>query len=113
MIHQDMILVSQTLVANIRKADFAARLGGDEFAIMLPMLEQESTLPMLKKLQDELLKEMNKNKWPVTFSIGVVTFNDVMKTSRDMIKKVDDLMYKVKNSGKNNISHIVWPDITD
>lgn len=105
-----LIIVSQTLSSNIRNSDFAARLGGDEFAVMLPMLESESAIPLIKKLQDELLSEMQAKNWPVTFSIGVVTYNEVMESSRDMIKKVDDLMYKVKKSGKNNIYHIVWPE---
>jgi len=105
-----LIKVSQTLLSSIRGSDFAARLGGDEFSVMLPMLESESALPMLKKLQDELLGVMQENNWPVTFSIGVVTYNEVMESSRDMIKQVDDLMYEVKKSGKNNIYHIVWPD---
>lgn len=105
-----LIIVSQTLSSNIRSSDFTARLGGDEFAVMLPMLETESALPFMKKLQDELLIVMQKKNWPVTFSIGVVTYNEVMDSSRDMIKKVDDLMYDVKKSGKNNIRHIVWPE---
>ena len=46
----------------------------------------------------------------MTFSIGVVTYNEVMEFSRDMVKKVDDLMYDVKKSGKNNIRYIVWPE---
>jgi len=104
-----LIIVSQTLSSSIRNSDFAARLGGDEFAVMLPMLESESALPLLKKLQDELLSVMQVKNWPVTFSIGVVTYNTAMESSRDMIKKVDDLMYDVKKSGKNNICHIVWP----
>lgn len=105
-----LIIVSQTLASSIRSSDFAARLGGDEFAVMLPMLESESALPLLKKLQDELLDKMKSKKWPVTFSIGVVTYNEVMESSRDMIKKVDDLMYAVKKSGKNNVCHVVWPE---
>ena len=105
-----LIIVSQTLSSNIRNSDFAARLGGDEFAVILPMLENESTIPLVKKLQYELLSAMQAKDWPVTFSIGAVTYNEVMESSRDMIKKVDDLMYDVKKSGKNNICHIVWPE---
>lgn len=105
-----LIIVSQTLTSNLRGSDFAARLGGDEFAVMLPMLKHESAIPIIKKLQDELLSVMHAKNWPVTFSIGIVTYNEVMDSSRDMIKKVDDLMYDVKKSGKNNICHIVWPE---
>ena len=55
-----LIIVSQTLSSKIRHSDFAARLGGDEFAVMLPMLEHESAIPLIKKLHDELLSVMQK-----------------------------------------------------
>ena len=102
--------VADTLLTSIRVSDFAARLGGDEFAVLFPVLEKMSALPSLEKLQGELLAAMQKNEWPVTFSIGAVTFNKIIDSSRDMIKQVDDLMYEVKKSGKNNIRHLVWPE---
>lgn len=52
---------------------------------------------------------MQHQEWPVTFSIGVVTFYKMMDSNQDMIKKVDSLMYEVKKSGTNNIRHIAWP----
>lgn len=102
--------VAETLSASIRRSDYAARLGGDEFAVLFPSLEKESAVPALAALRKDLLLAMQKSDWPVTFSIGVVTFSKVMDSSRDMIKKVDDLMYEVKKSGKNNIRHVVWPE---
>ncbi|MDH5393653.1 MAG: GGDEF domain-containing protein [Gammaproteobacteria bacterium] len=105
-----LVTVAAVLSDNIRKPDFAARLGGDEFAVLFPTLKAESTLPVLENLQAELLVAMQVKNWPVTFSIGVVTFSQLMDSSRDMIKLVDDLMYEVKKSGKNNIRHIIWPD---
>jgi len=102
-------VVGDKLLATIRATDYAARLGGDEFAVLFPVLEEEAATTVLKKLQDDLLDAMNEKSWPVTFSIGVVTFVEVMNTSRDMMKMVDDLMYDVKKSGKNNIRHLVWP----
>ena len=101
--------VALALLASVRASDYSARLGGDEFAVLFPLLEKESALPALQKLQSELLATMQAKQWPVTFSIGAVTFTAVMDSSREMIKQVDDLMYAVKKSGKNNIRHIVWP----
>lgn len=102
-------VVAKNLSINVRATDFASRLGGDEFAVLFPSLNSDAATSVLEKLQVELLEEMKIKSWPVTFSIGVVTFSQVMGTSRDMIKMVDDLMYEVKKSGKNNIRHIVWP----
>ena len=105
-------IVAENLSMNVRASDYAARLGGDEFAVLFPILDAETATSVLEKLQVELLDKMKEKGWPVTFSIGVVTFSQVMDTSRDMIKMVDDLMYDVKKSGKNNIRHIVWPTQT-
>lgn len=102
-------IVASNLSKSVRSTDFAARLGGDEFSVLFPILDADTATAVLTKLQGELLESMKEKSWPVTFSIGVVTFTQVMDTSRDMIKLVDDLMYEVKKSGKNNIRHIVWP----
>jgi diguanylate cyclase (GGDEF)-like protein len=103
--------VAQTLSTSIRSPDLAARLGGDEFAVLFPVLKNDDALPVLEKLQAELLSAMQQMQWPVTFSIGAVTFTEVMMSSREMTKQVDDLMYSVKKSGKNNIRHTVWPSL--
>jgi len=102
--------VATTLSSSIRESDCAARLGGDEFALLFPVLENESAPAVLEKLQSELLASMHDKAWPVTFSIGAVTFFEIEGSSRDMVKRVDDLMYKVKKSGKNNIHHVIWPE---
>lgn len=108
----DIVLqnVAQTLLTVVRSSDFVSRLGGDEFAILFPMLDKSSTSFVLEKLQSKLLETMQRRNWPVTFSIGAVTFSDVMGSSREMIKLVDDLMYEVKKSGKNDIRHVYWPE---
>ena len=102
-------IVAQTISTHTRSSDCSARLGGDEFAIMFPGMDTALALPVLKKLQGELLATMQDNNWPVTFSIGAVTFSEVMHSSRDMVKRVDDIMYEVKKTGKNNIIQIEWP----
>ncbi len=42
-----------------------------------------------------------KNNWPVTFSIGVVTCRRHPCNIDQFLKAADDLMYSVKKSGKN------------
>lgn len=105
-----LVRVAETLSTSVRESDLAFRLGGDEFAVVFPVLEQDQALLVLEKIQSELLAAMREKAWPVTFSIGAVTFTRLMESSRDMIKLVDDLMYEVKKTGKNNIRHAVWPD---
>ncbi|MCB0282954.1 MAG: GGDEF domain-containing protein [Calditrichae bacterium] len=98
-----LIIVTKTISSLIRKTDSLARLGGDEFAVLLPETHNDSALKLLQRIQKELLRAMHAEKWGVTFSIGIVTFAGRRYSISAMIKEVDDLMYSVKKSGKNNI----------
>lgn len=95
--------VAHTIKKNIRSTDFAARLGGDEFAILLTGTEATSAHVVIQKLQSELLHVMRQNKWPVTFSIGILTLNGASTTIDEVMKKADILMYSAKQNGKNMI----------
>jgi diguanylate cyclase (GGDEF)-like protein len=110
--HSTGDLVLRTVVnhtkTELRKTDIVARLGGDEFAILLPETEQKKAQVTISKIQQGLLSEMRKCNWPVSFSIGVITFIATPNTTNELIKMVDDLMYTVKHNGKNAIRYSVY-----
>ncbi len=85
----------------LRKTDTVARLGGDEFAFLLPETDQKAAKSAISKIHNGLLEEMGKRQWPVTFSIGVITFIEPPDLADQAVKLVDDLMYSVKGQGKN------------
>jgi diguanylate cyclase (GGDEF)-like protein len=93
----------------LRKIDIVGRLGGDEFAFILPETDQVGAQVVISKIQKFLLDEMNRNNWPVTFSVGVLTCVDTPSTSEGLLKRADELMYSVKNSGKNAITYSAYP----
>ena len=99
--------VANTASSQMRVTDVVARLGGDEFALLLPETGQEDAQVFISKIQRSLLSEMRKNDWPVTFSIGVLTCTEIPGTVGEMIKMSDDLMYSVKENGRNNVSYSV------
>jgi len=101
----DMVLrvVASTLRTHLRQTDLLARLGGDEFVILLPETDNESARAAITKIQQALLKAMISHRWKVTFSIGAITYHKYTLTIETMIKKVDELMYMVKDNGKNDI----------
>lgn len=92
----------------LRKTDMVARLGGDEFALLLPETDQESARIVLAKIQSGLLEAMRQNNWPVTFSIGVLTCDTAPQTTDELVRITDELMYSVKNNGKNAIQYSTY-----
>jgi len=94
----------------MRKIDVIARLGGDEFAFLLPETDQFAAQMVLKRIQTALLNQMHSNNWPVTFSIGVVTCLTTPKTIDELMRQADDVMYSVKNEGRNGISYSIYED---
>ena len=85
-----------------------ARLCGDEFILLLLETDQNTAQVTVPKIKSVLLDEMKDNGWPVTFSIGVLTYRDGPITVDELISRADDLMYSVKNKGKNAIAYAIY-----
>jgi diguanylate cyclase (GGDEF)-like protein len=100
-------LTANTIIKNIRTIDIAARLGGDEFGILLTQTGAKSAFIVANKLKEMMHNVMRKNNWPVTLSIGIVTFLKAPDSVDEMMKKADLLMYSAKFDGKNNIKQSV------
>ncbi len=102
-------LALRTIVAsikgNVRSSDLVARVGGDEIVVMLMNSDYENSLRSLDRIAKHLGDQMAANAWPITFSIGAVTYDSPPQELDPIIKEVDQLMYAVKNSGKNAIRH--------
>lgn len=97
--------VADSMQQHLRKTDVVARIGGDEFVILLPEVGTEVAQAVISKMRHRLSEEMQDKSWPVTFSIGVLTFTAVPVSADEMLSMADRMMYTVKNSGKNNISY--------
>lgn len=96
-----LIAVAKTIQGKIRKSDILARLGGDEFALLLPEADQDTARATISKLHAHLGKLAAKRKWPVTFSIGVLTCATPPPSVAKMIEMADELMYTVKDGDKD------------
>lgn len=94
----------------LRSTDIMARLGGDEFIFLLPEMGQVTAKATIAKIQPELLREMRINGWPVTFSIGVLSYHCGDIVAEELVKRADKLMYSVKNKNKNAIAYANYPE---
>jgi diguanylate cyclase (GGDEF)-like protein len=96
-------VVAKTMQKNIRQVDMVARMGGDEFAVLLPETAEDPAAAVLQKLRALLDAAMQQRKWPVTFSMGAVTFQPPPDSTQEMISKADEVMYAAKMSGRDRV----------
>ncbi len=103
----DKVLVrfSEILQENLRNSDFIARWGGEEFAVMIINTLEDDSFELADKLrksisQDQVLKDLAKREVTASFGIGTLEHNESIDA---LISKVDDALYKAKESGKNNV----------
>ena len=108
-----LIDIANLIRKNLRAIDMVARMGGDEFVILLPETDAPSARAAIEKLRGLLLDLSKERSWPVTYSIGLVTFEQAPKSTDDMIGEADKLMYSVKRGSKNNLEVGVWPHPTE
>ena len=107
---QVLVTVANILRSDLRPSDLAVRLGGDEFAVLLPEADELGARRATSKLHGLLTQAMQDNNWPVTVSMGVVTFNSIPETVDQMVHKADELMYTVKHGGKNRIATFIFEE---
>lgn len=103
-------IVADTIRDSTRATDLASRIGGDEFALLMPETTPEAARVVMNRLREKLLEAMRQNGWPTTFSIGVVTYLAAPDSAEGLLKMADDVMYSVKNDGKNGIRYEVYTD---
>jgi diguanylate cyclase (GGDEF)-like protein len=97
--------VADALRRNVRGVDTVARIGGDEFAVLMPETDARAAQLVMRRVRRRLLEETRRAGWPVTASVGVVTFDTPPDSVDDLLRAADDAMYSAKRGGKNALRH--------
>lgn len=100
--------VADVMRQQVRATDIAGRLGGDEFALLLPNMGATAAASYVENLRQRLLAAMRQQHWPVTFSIGVASYEVAPQDFDGLLGKADALMYEVKDSGRDRISQKIY-----
>ncbi len=97
---------------SVRAHDLVARLGGDEFAILLPETGRDAAQAVVERIQRRVAETMQRENWPVTLSVGVVTFLSPPDSVDDVMRLADEAMYSAKRGGRNMIKQSTFGDGT-
>ena len=98
--------VADIIKNSIRISDYPARFGGEEFMVILPETQSEKAVDLAERIRKTIESEdihiSETQTIHITISIGVAT--SVKDISADqLVKKVDEALYKAKNNGRNQV----------
>ncbi|MEA3289138.1 MAG: sensor domain-containing diguanylate cyclase, partial [Campylobacterota bacterium] len=91
-----------------REDDLVFRLGGEEFGVLYFVEEEKDGIAIAREINsnvEQLKIEHTKNSASsyVTISCGLYIYKGEDESTEQIYKKADDLLYKAKENGRNNI----------
>jgi len=100
--------LGRCLRENLRLVDSAFRYGGDEFIVLLPQTGKEAAVLVARRL----LATFSRAQWladeaislKLFASIGIASYPEDGTTSQAIVQRADEVMYQVKQAGRNNIA---------
>lgn len=94
--------VCQLVKENIKKIDRFGRYGGEEFLILLPGTTLYNGVIIADRLRKKIEEMVWKEETTVTVSMGVI--KNMKGDTLDLsLERVDNLLYKAKNNGRNRV----------
>ena len=91
---------------SVREVDVVCRYGGEEFAVILPQTKKEDAQMIGERIRHrvestQFVSETQGSGVNITVSLGVASFPENGKTSKELIEKMDRALYLAKGRGKN------------
>lgn len=100
---QALIAAAGAMRRQTRESDLLTRLGGDEFALLLTNAGQDAARNVLERLRQQIAAEMSANGWPITVSVGAVSYSVAPPSLKEAMRRADSVMYRAKHAGKNAV----------
>lgn len=93
------------LASQIRLENVACRFGGEEFGIVIRGASSSQSHLVAERLREAVnsqIVDFRGKKIQFSISLGVATFDGInFQTAEDLLLKADELLYKAKESGRN------------
>jgi two-component system, cell cycle response regulator len=94
--------IAEILKDVFRSSDVIARWGGEEFLVLLPHTDLSAAKTLAEQLKKTISNKEFKDIGSQTASFGLTTFVPI-DTIDTIVKRADNALYEVKNSGRNDI----------
>ena len=105
----DLVLnsVVETIMKTLRDADTLCRWGGEEFLVVLPETTVNNALLWAERARNEIESKAimfsGAQAVSITASFGLASLSGDDATADELLKRADDALYRVKNSGRNQV----------
>jgi len=98
-----------------RRIDTVGRIGGEEFLVVLPESNREAAIAVAERLRSLIAEHefsSSEVRLTITVSIGVVVPEVAAGTVTiaEVMKVVDNALYRAKNGGRNRVIFLEWAD---
>lgn len=107
-----LVTISNEVASHLRQNDCFARLGGEEFAVLLPSISRENAYKVahrLRKRISALRFEFAPEDFCLTASAGIYHGDGGRMALGDLLRSVDNSLYRSKSEGRDRISHADIP----
>ena len=98
-----LVNICKIIKKNIRITDILFRVGGEEFIIMYRKTKIEDAFKSAEKIRELIENAQIIENHPVTISIGLTQAKE-NDTQESLFSRSDNLMYKSKENGKNQVT---------
>ena len=101
--------IAELMRKSLRRSDYIARWGGEEFTLLLPETQLDVSEMLLNRLRvrigNEIIPEIGR---AVTVSFGVTAYAKP-DSPEDLVKRVDQALYRSKQAGRDKVTKIARP----
>jgi diguanylate cyclase (GGDEF)-like protein len=99
-----LVEVADVLARMVGEVATVGRIWGDAFGLVLTGYSPQAARSLLCEMESQLHARMSAHHWPVTFSVGLSSMSERIRTAAELLADADGLMFTVKRRGRNGIA---------